>query len=73
MEWQSRAHFFAVAAQAMRRVLIDYARARKADRRGGGAPHVSVEAMGEGATELFTEQSAADLLTLNGKDPGVVA
>jgi RNA polymerase sigma factor (TIGR02999 family) len=65
VEWRSRAHFFAVAAQAMRRVLIDYARVRKAERRGGGAPHVPVEAVADHAGDLFTEQSAADLLTLN--------
>jgi RNA polymerase sigma factor (TIGR02999 family) len=35
-EWQSRAHFFRVAAEAMRRVLIDHARRRLADKRGGG-------------------------------------
>ena len=36
MQWQNRAHFFAVAAQAMRRILVDYAVARKAQKRGGG-------------------------------------
>lgn len=36
MRWQDRAHFFAVAAQAMRRILVDYAVARKAQKRGGG-------------------------------------
>lgn len=35
IEWQSRAHFFAVAAQAMRRILADYARSRNAIKRGG--------------------------------------
>jgi RNA polymerase sigma factor (TIGR02999 family) len=34
--WQSRGHFFAAAAEAMRRILIDHARARGADKRGGG-------------------------------------
>ena len=36
VEWDSRAHFFGIAAQAMRRILIDSARRRKAERRGGG-------------------------------------
>jgi RNA polymerase sigma-70 factor (ECF subfamily) len=36
VEWQDRAHFFAVAAQAMRRILVDYARRHRAERRGGG-------------------------------------
>jgi RNA polymerase sigma factor (TIGR02999 family) len=41
--WQGRVHFFAVAARAMRRVLIDHASGRRADKRGGGAAHVSVD------------------------------
>ncbi len=38
--WQDRAHFFAVAAKVIRQVLTDYARARAAQKRGGGAVHV---------------------------------
>lgn len=36
VKWSGRAHFFGIAAQAMRRILVDYARRRKAERRGGG-------------------------------------
>lgn len=43
--WQSRAHFLGVAAQAMRRVLVDHARRRKALRRGGGATLIPLEAV----------------------------
>ncbi len=42
MDWESRAHFFAVAARAMRRVLISYARQRNAEKRGGGAIRVTL-------------------------------
>lgn len=42
MDWQSRAHFFAVAARAMRRVLVSYARQRNAEKRGGGAVRVTL-------------------------------
>jgi RNA polymerase sigma factor (TIGR02999 family) len=42
MQWQDRAHFFAVAAQAMRRILIDFARARRNRKRGGDAERVSL-------------------------------
>lgn len=42
VEWQDRAHFFAIAAQAMRRILIDHARRYQALRRGGGARNVSL-------------------------------
>jgi RNA polymerase sigma factor (TIGR02999 family) len=41
--WQNRAHFFAIAAQAMRRILIDSARKHVADKRGGGGEKVSLE------------------------------
>src|SRR6266496_5907174 len=36
VDWQNRAHFFGVAAQAMRRILVDYARRRSASKRGSG-------------------------------------
>jgi RNA polymerase sigma factor (TIGR02999 family) len=42
--WQNRAHFLGVAAQAMRRVLVDHARRRKAQRRGGGRTLVTLSA-----------------------------
>jgi len=38
VDWQDRQHFFAVAARAMRQVLVEHARRRRADKRGGGAP-----------------------------------
>jgi len=40
VDWQDRAHFFAVASQAMRRILVDHARARDAAKRGAGAERV---------------------------------
>ncbi len=43
IRWQNRAHFLALAAQAMRRVLIDYAMARRAQKRGGGRALESLE------------------------------
>jgi RNA polymerase sigma-70 factor (ECF subfamily) len=42
MQWQNRAHFFAVAAQVMRRILVDHARSHNI-KRGGGAQHVSLD------------------------------
>ncbi|HZS04409.1 MAG TPA: sigma-70 family RNA polymerase sigma factor [Blastocatellia bacterium] len=41
--WENRAHFFGVAAQAMRHILVDYARARNMAKRGGGATQVSLD------------------------------
>jgi RNA polymerase sigma factor (TIGR02999 family) len=43
MNWQDRAHFFAVSAQLMRRILIDFARSRGSQKRGGGALHISLD------------------------------
>ena len=40
--WRNRAHFFGIAAQIMRRILVDHARGRLADKRGGGAKHVTL-------------------------------
>jgi RNA polymerase sigma factor (TIGR02999 family) len=42
LQWQSRAHFMAIAAQAMRNILVSHARRRKRVKRGGGAVHVSL-------------------------------
>ena len=47
MQWQNRAHFFAMGARLMRRILVDFARARGYQKRGGGAKQVSfTEALG---------------------------
>src|SRR5215475_6120227 len=41
--WQNRAHFFAVAARAMRQILVSYARSQQAQKRGGGAPKMELD------------------------------
>ena len=59
-EWQSRSHFFAVAALAMRRILINYAKAKARHKRGGRAVRVDLEAaerLGETAVSFSDEQS----------------
>ena len=43
LSWKDRAHFFAVCAQAMRRILVDYAVARKRQKRGGTLSHVAID------------------------------
>lgn len=57
VQWQSRAHFMAIAAQTMRRVLIGYARSRGAQKRGGGWQRLDLT----GAAALAPEQSEAVL------------
>lgn len=42
VQWQTRAHFLAIAAQVMRRILIDHARTRQCEKRGAGLPKVSL-------------------------------
>ena len=41
--WQNRAHFFALSARLMRRILVDVARSRQYGKRGGGAEHVAID------------------------------
>ena len=43
VRWQNRAHFFALSARLMRRILVDFARARHYGKRGGGAEHVAID------------------------------
>ena len=60
MNWQNRAHFYAVAAQAMRRILVDHARSRGAFKRGGDRKRVSLS----NALEIPAEQNE-DLVALD--------
>lgn len=55
-DWQNRAHFLAIAAQAMRRILINYANRRLAEKRGGGEALVTFE------EELVGKETRADEL-----------
>jgi len=43
ISWESRAHFFGIAAQSMRQILVDYARRRKSQKRGGGERKLSLD------------------------------
>jgi RNA polymerase sigma-70 factor, ECF subfamily len=43
VNWQDRAHFYAISAQVMRRILVDYARVRRYSKRGGGLRHVALD------------------------------
>ena len=60
VEWQSRAHFFAVASQAMRRILIDHARGNLRDKRGGGQRAIPLD-----EALVFSPEQSADLLELD--------
>jgi len=71
VRWQSRAHFLGVAAQAMRRILVDAARARGARKRGGTSPRVSLDESLLPAPERGASLVALDdaLTTLASVDP----
>ena len=60
VQWQDRTHFFAVSAQLMRRVLVDFARARSNLKRGGGALRVALDEAPESAADR-----GADLIALD--------
>lgn len=66
VEWQDRAHFYRMAAQVMRHILIDHARKRRFQKRGAGATHVPIDelmiAANERATELVALDDALDAL-----------
>ena len=59
--WRNRTHFFAVASQVMRHVLVDYARQRRRVKRGAGAVHVPVEAAVVLSSEQVEQVVAVDL------------
>ena len=60
VDWQDRTHFFAVAARAMRQVIVTYARKRSAQKRGGGVPNLSLDDVAVG-----DEQPAAHVIALD--------
>jgi RNA polymerase sigma factor (TIGR02999 family) len=59
VDWQNRSHFFAVAALAMRRILVNHAEARRAAKRGGGAERVPLEEIQVSAGDLPDERLLA--------------
>jgi len=60
IRWNGRAHFMAVAATAMRRILVDHARARRSQKRGGALPRVQLDAV-----DIPTEERAELLIALD--------
>jgi RNA polymerase sigma factor (TIGR02999 family) len=60
MNWQNRAHFLAMAARLMRRILVDFARSRQYQKRGGGAVNVSL-----GPDIALSAEPGRDLVALD--------
>ncbi|HMB91944.1 MAG TPA: ECF-type sigma factor [Rhodothermales bacterium] len=65
LQWQNRGQFFAIASQAMRRILVDYARTAKRLKRGGGQAPVSLDAQQSEPLPMMTEEDADDMLALD--------
>ena len=66
MRWQSRSHFFAVAAQVMRRILVEQARSKNFVKRGGGAQRISLDetaivSAGRSAEVIAVDEALTDL------------
>lgn len=78
MEWRTRTQFFALAARSMRRILVDYARRRMAEKRGGGlepvtlAEAVQLAAMERPDTVLVIRQALERLATVDARAARVV-
>jgi RNA polymerase sigma factor (TIGR02999 family) len=77
VQWQNRAHFFAVAAHFMRRILVDFARSRNYQKRGGGAQAVDLDdavivAPERGADLLALDEALTRLQALNERQAQVV-
>lgn len=60
VNWENRAHFFAIAANLMRRILVDHARTKKREKRGGGNTNLPLE-----AAALAVAEKNVDLLALD--------
>ena len=63
--WESRTQFFAIAAQAMRRILVDHARTRQRAKRGGGAALVTLTDAAPDGAGAFTDVGGVDALALD--------
>ena len=65
VEWRNRAHFFGIAAQMMRRVLVDHARARLAAKRGGDAHPITLGGVSDADAPANDADDALDVLALH--------
>jgi RNA polymerase sigma factor (TIGR02999 family) len=63
--WQNRSHFFAVASMAMRRILVNYAKMRGREKRGGDAAKLSLESAMAGGLEPMSEERADEIVALD--------
>lgn len=77
VRWQNRAHFLAVAARLMRRILVDFARSRRYQKRGGGGEHVAFDEalvidIGRGHDLLALDDALDELARVDGRQSQIV-
>lgn len=78
VQWAGRGHFFAIAAQAMRRVLVDHARGHEANKRGGGGERVTLSGLAADGTDpghldvLWLNEALSKLAELDARQARVV-
>ena len=77
VQWQNRAHFFAISAQMMRRILVDFARSRQYQKRGGQLHQVSLDkvlevAQGQGADLVALDDALSALAAIDPRKSQVV-
>ena len=77
VDWQNRAHFYGLCARLMRRILIDFARSRNYQKRGGHFPHIQLEEAATvsevvGSELLAVDEALKQLATLDGRKSEVV-
>ncbi|MBL8878410.1 MAG: sigma-70 family RNA polymerase sigma factor [Phycisphaerales bacterium] len=65
VEWENRAHFFAAAAEAMRRILVEHARARACQKRGGGEENAPRRRLPLDRLELTLDQNPEEILSVD--------
>ena len=63
--WKNRAHFFGIAAQLMRRILVDHARAQQAEKRGGLVTRISLEEIPGDGEQPHEDAAASDVLAIH--------
>lgn len=76
VQWTCRAHFFAVSARVMRRILVDHARRRQAEKRGGQAPAITLDTAGimesRGVDLVRLDDALRDLAKRDGRQSRIV-
>ena len=77
VDWQNRAHFYGICARLMRRILVDFARSRNYQKRGGHLPHIELEEAATvsavvGSEILAVDQALKQLATVDARKSAVV-